>query len=117
MSSSKRPTVFLDLDGTLVFHNYETGINQDKLLPGTLEALAALRSENYYIVLTTGRTEQQCLSFLNEMEKTHGFKFDRLVFDLPTGIRVLVNDRETDSLQDKAIAINVTRNQGWKWML
>lgn len=114
MSSSKRPTAFLDLDGTLVVHNYKVDFdNNDELLPGALDYLLSLKNNGYYLVLTTGRPEEACQGIIALLDREYNIRFDRFVFDLPTGIRVLVNDRESEDGPDKAIAVNVVRNKGW----
>lgn len=101
-------TWIIDLDGTLVKHNgYKTG--GDEWLPGALEFLRSI-PENDYILLTTGREEEARApteSFLRES----GIRYDMIIFALPLGERILVNDRKPSGLAC-AHALNVERNVG-----
>lgn len=111
IKTDNRETIFLDLDGSLCFHNYE--LTEDILLPGTIDYLRSLKEKNYYCVLTTGRTKEMCINILNQLKITINFEFDQCLFDLPTGKRTVLNDT-TDLNQPKALAISVLRNTGFK---
>ncbi len=66
---------------------------------------------NYKIILTTGRKE----SIRAETEKqlkSSGIIYDHLIMGLPNGYRVLINDKKTNSSNNTAYAINLSRNKG-----
>ena len=101
-------TWIFDLDGTLVRHNGYKTEGRDTLLPGAAAYLASLPEEDR-ILLLTSRTEEyreQTLAFLEE-EK---IRYDQIIFGLPYGERILVNDRKPSGL-DMAVAFNLERDQ------
>lgn len=103
-------TIFIDLDGTLVLHNYSPSTQEDQFLPGSLEFLANARAKGYYCVLTTNRNESNSKRVIFLLRKLINFEFDRTIFDLPVGIRILINDNKDNEV--RAIAFPVTRNFG-----
>ena len=116
MSKRGRRTYFIDLDGTLVkWHKDPKDYSNDpEFLPGVLKHLADLKQEGSYCVLTTGRSKEAAQPVLDALMDTIAFKFDQCLFDLPTGIRILVNDRIAGRHGLKAYAFNVKRNRGWR---
>lgn len=105
-------TIFIDLDGTLVFHNYEPLIQDDIFLPGAIDFLIRCRQSNYYCILTTNRSKINSYQVIEHLYFNYNFKFDREIFDLPVGIRFIINDNKNEEI--RAIAIPVERNFGLK---
>ena len=103
-------TVFIDLDGTIVFHNYEPLKVKDKFLPGVLSFLKKLKDENFFCILTTNRSKEMAEPVILMLKKEIQFEFDREIFDLPVGVRVLINDNKNEEV--RAIAFAVNRNTG-----
>lgn len=100
-------TWIFDLDGTIVKHNGYKIDGVDTLLEGAKAYLQAIPSEDK-IVIFTSRTEdyrQLTLDFLKEQE----IRYDEILFQMPMGERIVVNDRKPSGL-DMAVAINVERN-------
>ena len=100
-------TCFFDLDGTIVKHNGYKTDGQDTLLPGAAEYLAGLPKEDK-VILITSRTEacrEMTIRFLQEQ----GIRYDEILFCLPVGERIIVNDRKPSGL-DMAVAINIDRD-------
>ncbi len=100
-------TWFFDLDGTIVKHNGYKTDGQDTLLPGAAEYLAGLPKEDK-VILITSRTEacrEMTIRFLQEQ----GIRYDEILFCLPVGERIIVNDRKPSGL-DMAVAINIDRD-------
>ena len=96
------------MDGTLVKHNgyKEDGI--DMLLAGAKEYLAEIPLEDK-IIIVTSRTEEyreMTIRFLRE----NGIRYDEILFDMPFGERILVNDRKPSGL-DMAVAVNLNRDE------
>ncbi len=108
-------TYFIDLDGTLVTHCgiYENG--KDTFLPGAIEYLKKLNKENAYIVLTTARHAHECYRLL-EILCDHKIYINQCVYSLPHVPRILINDT-TDFSEQRAIAINVKRDEGLTHLL
>ncbi len=100
-------TWFFDLDGTIVKHNGYKTDGQDTLLPGAAEYLTGLPKEDK-VILITSRTEacrEMTIRFLQEQ----GIRYDEILFCLPVGERIIVNDRKPSGL-DMAVAINIDRD-------
>ena len=101
-------TWIFDFDGTLVKHNgyKEDGI--DILLADAKEYLAEIPPEDK-IIIVTSRTEEyreMTIRFLGE----NGIRYDEILFNMPFGERILVNDRKPSGL-DMAVAVNLNRDE------
>jgi len=106
-------TIFVDIDGTL------TKSSGEHFEPfwGTTEALAEnvkVINELYdsgkaYIILTTGR-KTQYRNITKEQMKRMGLKYHRMLMNLPSSKRVLINDYTKTSPFPTAIAINLKRD-------
>lgn len=109
LSLSTLPKTWIfDLDGTIVKHNGYKLDGVDTLLDGAKEYLENLPKEDK-IIFFTSRTEEvreKTIAFLRQ----HLIRFDDILFNLPMGERIIVNDRKPSGL-DMAVAINVNRNQ------
>lgn len=101
-------TWVLDLDGTLVRHNgYKAG--QDEWLPGALSFLRSIPERDAVIILTAREpgARPQTERFFAEA----GVRYDRLLFGMPMGERILVNDTKPSGLAC-AHAVRPERDRG-----
>lgn len=98
---------FLDLDGTILKHNGYKLDGADSFLPGAKEFLAGLPEEDVVIFATSRALEQKedTEAFLQQ----HSVKFHQIVYGLPYGERILLNDKKPSGLET-AFAINGTRD-------
>lgn len=102
-------TWFVDFDGTLVTqksHMSET----DTILDGTKAFFSEVVGELDHVIITTARTcsdKERIERFL----ESHGIRFDHVICGLPTGARMLVNDKKTDGTLT-AFAFNLERDKG-----
>lgn len=103
-----RKAFFIDLDGTLVFHNYDPENIDDEYLPGVIDYLFSIKDQ--YLVLTTARSYTHTYKILDELSETFGIHFSKVLCDLPIGERYLINDYKGTTI--KAFSINVKRNKG-----
>ncbi len=106
LSTLPKTWVF-DLDGTLLKHNGYKIDGYDTVLDGAAEYLKKL-PEMDKIVLFTSRTEeyrQMTIDFLKALE----IRYDAILFNMPLGERIMVNDRKPSGL-DMAFALNVDRD-------
>ena len=100
-------TWLIDLDGTIVKHAGYKIDGHDTLLEGAEQFLKSL-PEGDMIVLLTAREEAyrgMTEGFLTE----HAIRYDHILFDVPVGERILVNDTKPGGLAT-AIAVNVERD-------
>ena len=101
-------TWIFDLDGTLVKHNGYKLDGRDTLLSGAREYLDAIPTEDKIVIFTSRPEEyrQRTLDFLKE----NRLRFDEILFHMPMGERILVNDRKPSGLA-MAVAVNVDRDK------
>lgn len=105
--SSLGHTWILDLDGTIVKHNGYKIDGRDAFLDGAEDFLKSLPAQDKIIFLTSrgeglkGRTED----FLRE----HGVRFDHVLYGMPYGERILLNDRKPSGLRT-GVAVNLERD-------
>jgi ribonucleotide monophosphatase NagD (HAD superfamily) len=106
--SSLPKTWLIDIDGTIFQHNgYLTG--QDEVLPGVVQFLSALPPEDV-VILMTARSQDHRNVTVAALDR-HGIRYDQVLFALPVGERILINDRKPSGLAT-AFAINLDRNVG-----
>ena len=107
LSTLPKTWVF-DLDGTLLKHNGYKTDGEDTLLSGAKEFLDGLPEEDKIVIFTSRIKEyrEQTLQFLEK----HSVRFDEILFEMPMGDRIVVNDRKPSGL-DMAVAVNVERDE------
>lgn len=83
-------TFILDLDGVLVKHNGHLTPAGDQLLPGIKEFFSQLTPKDQVIIASAreSRFAQATEKFL----KDQGIIYKAIIYELPTGPRVLIND-------------------------
>ena len=101
-------TWLFDLDGTLLKHNGYKTDGVDTVLPGVREYINAIPAEDSIIILTarTDEYKQMTIDFLAEQ----GIRYDEILFNLPLGERIVINDRKPSGL-DMSVAINLDRDK------
>lgn len=100
-------TWIFDLDGTLLKHNGYKTDGTDTVLPGVKEYMDGIPAEDKIVILTS-RTEEfreMTLTFLKEQK----IRYDEIIFNMPMGERIVVNDRKPSGL-DMAVAVNLDRD-------
>ncbi len=106
--SSLSKTWIFDFDGTLVEHNgYKTG--EDKFLPGAKEFLQSLPDEDFILIMTA--REKQAREKTEAFLKKHNIRYNKLLFEMPMGERILLNDNKPSGLKC-AYAVSPDRNEG-----
>ncbi len=111
---NKPKTIFCDIDGTIFkyrqFKTYTT--TPAELLPGVFIHLTDWKSQGHCIVLTSARPEYLREHTIKELQ-SNGIPWDQLVLGIGRGARFLINDRDVDNIDDRAIGVNLKRNQGF----
>ncbi len=100
-------TWLLDLDGTIVKHNGYKIDGQDSLLDGAREFLESIPDGDKIIFLTSRKAEYK--EKTEEFLKENAIRYDEILFDLPYGERILLNDKKERGLVT-GIAVNKERN-------
>ena len=106
--STMAKTWFFDLDGTIVKHNGYKTDGKDTLLSGAKQYLEGLPDCDR-VVLVTSRTEEYREETLRFLKENH-IRYDEILFNLPMGERIIVNDRKPSGL-DMSVALNMERDQ------
>ncbi len=106
--STLSKTWIFDLDGTLLKHNGYKIDGKDSLLEGAKEYIDSIPQEDYILFLTsrTDEYKQMTLDFLKE----NNIRYDNIIFNMPYGERIIVNDRKPSGL-DMSVAINLDRDK------
>jgi len=102
-------TWLIDIDGTIFKHNSHLNDNQEKLLDGVKEFFANIPKHDF-IILISAREEKYKLSTIKSL-KYYDISFDDIIFGVPTGERIIINDEKPSGLKT-AYAINIIRDIG-----
>lgn len=100
-------TWIFDLDGTLLKHNGYKSDGYDTLLDGAAEYLQELPIDDRIIILTS-RTEEH-KKMTQDFLARNGVRYDEILFDMPVGERIVVNDRKPSGVA-MAVAQNIDRD-------
>ena len=101
-------TWVLDLDGTILKHNGYKTDGVDTVLPGAREYLSGLPDGDTVVILTSRTEEYREMTVLFLADQ--GIRYDHILFSMPMGERILVNDRKPSGL-DMAVAVNLDRDR------
>tara|TARA_R100000697_G_scaffold5543_5_gene10927 strand:- start:76 stop:414 length:339 start_codon:yes stop_codon:yes gene_type:complete len=109
----KKNTYFVDIDGTILkYRKFETyKSSKAEVIPSTLEYLQRVKEEGHMIILTTARPEELRIHTVMELN-TNNVPYDRLVMGIERGPRYLINDMDPKIKQERAIALNLIRDEG-----
>ena len=107
LSTLPKTWIFV-LDGTLVKHNGYLLDGADTLLDGVKEYMGGLPPEDRILILTSRKEtyKTSTVRFLDE----NGIRYDAVLFDMPVGERIVVNDRKPSGIR-MAVAVNCTRDR------
>jgi len=105
--SKLNKTWLLDIDGTLVKHNGHLN-GGDVLINGVKDFFKKINA-NDTVILLTSRNKKYKEELENFLQK-NGVRFDNIIYDLPFGERILVNDEKNSGLKT-AYAINKKRDE------
>ena len=103
-------TWFIDIDGTILKHKGYLIDKKDTILKGVKKFFKKIPKKDK-IILITGRKKKILKKTLLFFKKNN-IRFDQVIFDLPYGERVLINDIKPKNNLKTAISINVNRNEG-----
>jgi len=110
LSKNLSHTWFIDLDGSIVKHNGYIIDKVDTLLTGVKIFFMKI-PKNDKIIITTSRKKRfkkKTIDFL----KKNKIRFNEIIFELPHGERILINDIKPHQKLKTSISINLNRNFG-----
>ena len=101
-------TWIFDLDGSIVKHNgYKNG--NDVLLPSVKEFFENDLPAGDFVIIVTSR-EEKCKKSVIKFLKNNKIRFNHIIFGLPYGERILINDKKPSNLIT-SYAINLKRDE------
>lgn len=100
-------TWIFDIDGTIVKHNGYLIDGYDTLLDGVKETFSKINNNDTIILLTA--REDKYIDDLKNFLKKHSIRYDYLLSNIPTGERILINDKKPSNLLT-AYSINKDRD-------
>ena len=108
MSSLPKTWIF-DLDGTIVKHNGYLIDGTDTLLENSADFISRIPKDDYILIVTSRKESyrEMTVDFL----KKNGIRFNEILFDIPFGERILINDKKPSGLKT-SISINTERDAG-----
>lgn len=113
---NKNLTIFCDIDGTLLKHEYPVNSCKPNFFPevlnGVLEKLTEWERKGYVIILITARKECQREVTKKQLSEC-GIFYDQLIMNAGSGKRYLINDCKQNGEQT-SFSINIKRNEGLK---
>lgn len=100
-------TWLLDIDGTIVKHNGYKIDGKDSFLPGAVDFLKSIPPKDKIIFLTARSEEHKEIT--EEFFANNGIRFDSIIYGLPYGERILINDKKPSGLE-LSYGINTERD-------
>ena len=105
---SKLPKLWIfDLDGTIVKHNGYLIDGEDTLLDGAKDFFERLTSEDKVVIVTARQKKYK--RKIKKFLRKNGIKYYKILFDMPIGERILINDIKPKGLKT-SVAINTVRD-------
>ena len=110
LSKNLSHTWFIDLDGSIVKHNGYIVDKEDSLLDGVSVFFRNIPTKDIIIIKTNKKKKlkKKTIEFL----KKNKIRFNEIIFDLPYGERILINDIKPNQKLKTSISINLKRNYG-----
>lgn len=102
-------TWIIDIDGTIFIHNKYLE-SEDALVPKFLDFYKQI-DPNDYILLVTSREKKYQSQTLKSLKKFK-IRFDHILFDIPNGERILINDIKPRGLKTGLVILNKRDNFG-----
>ncbi len=107
--SSLKHTWLIDIDGTIAIHNGYFRSEKDIPIKESINFLHSLPKEDYVVLLTS--REEKYRTLTEQFLEDNGIKYDAILFNLPVGERILINDDKPSGLC-MSHAVRVKRNKG-----
>ena len=115
MKVTKNPTLFVDIDGTIVKYRKFSELATAVLTP--IQDVIDYVNDHYnsgsVIIITTARPSSYELMTKQELEKL-GVKYHQIVMDCGRGTRVVLKDMDPENPIERAVGINFVRDGGFE---
>ena len=114
--TTKNPTFFVDIDGTLVKYRKFAELENSVLEPiqDVIDTINNYYEQGAHIVITSARPDSYELFTKQELE-TIGVKYHQLILGLGRGTRVVINDNDPQNPEiSRSLGVNLNRDMGWE---
>ena len=111
LSKNLNHTWFIDLDGTILKHNGYITDKKDTLLKGVNDFFKKIPKKDK-IIITTSRKKKYLRKTKSFLQKNK-IRFDQIIYNLPYGERILINDIKPKNRLKTSISINLKRDKGF----
>jgi len=111
----KNPTLFVDIDGTIVKYRKFNELATAVLTPiqDVIDYVNNHYNSGSVIIITTARPSSYELMTKQELEIL-GVKYHQIVMDCGRGTRVVLNDMDPENPIERAVGINFVRDGGFE---
>lgn len=112
----KNPTLFVDIDGTLVKYRKFAQLHESVLTPiqEVIDYVNSHYDSGSVVIITTARPEKFRHFTVLELNQI-GVKYHQLVMECGRGTRVVINDKDPENPSlDRAVGINLIRDTGFE---
>ena len=111
----KNPTLFVDIDGTIVKYRKFNELATAVLTPiqDVIDYVNNHYNSGSVIIITTARPSSYELMTKQELE-TLSVKYHQIVMDCGRGTRVVLNDMDPENPIERAVGINFVRDGGFE---
>lgn len=112
----KSPTLFVDIDGTLVKYRKYESLHESVLTPinEVIDFVNSHYESGSVIIITTARPEKYRHFTVLELNQI-GVKWHQLVMECGRGTRVVINDKDPENPNlERAVGINLIRDTGFE---
>jgi hydroxymethylpyrimidine pyrophosphatase-like HAD family hydrolase len=116
IKTTKNPTFFVDIDGTLVKYRKFAELENSTLEPiqDVIDTINDYYEKGAHIVITSARPDSYELFTKQELE-TIGVKYHQIILGLGRGTRVVINDNDPQNPEiSRSLGVNLNRNMGWE---
>lgn len=111
---TKNPTLFVDIDGTLVVYRKFSELATAVLTPiqDVIDLVNNYYDNGSHIVITSARPQEYESFTKQELEKI-GVKYHQILMGIGRGTRVVLNDKDPENPDlPRAVGINLNRDKG-----
>jgi len=112
----KNPTLFVEIDGTLVKYRKYESLHESVLTPinEVIDFVNSHYESGSVIIITTARPEKYRHFTVLELNQI-GVKWHQLVMECGRGTRVVINDKDPENPNlERAVGINLIRDTGFE---
>jgi hypothetical protein len=116
IKTTKNPTFFVDIDGTLVKYRKFAELENSVLEPiqDVIDTINNYYEQGAHIVITSARPETYRDFTIEELNKI-GISYNQLILGLGRGTRVVINDNDPENPEiSRSMGVNLNRNMGWE---